>query len=169
MGLNKVFAKYFIASNDALNENRHTCKECGGACCKGMGCHISPNDMKNITFDSIVSLMKETNCISVDWYEGHPTNANKRGPHYFLRIRNNNGSMIDPSWGGQCCLLGEDGCPLSFKYRPLGGRALQPKDEHNKVCTSGYSKAQCTLDWLPYQDILEKVFDYFDDFRVMCE
>lgn len=159
MELNKVFAKYFIPSNDTLNENRIACKKCGGQCCKNMGCHISPNDLKEITVESIIALMDETNCISLDWYEGHPIDRDNHDPCYFLRIKNVNASMIDPSWGARCGLLDDNGCPLLFQYRPKGGRALQP---NNGECTEGYTKIQCAIDWLPYQKVLSSVYDHYE-------
>lgn len=162
MEFNKVFEKYFIPSSDTLNENRTVCKECGGQCCKSMGCHISPNDLREITVESVIALMDETNCISIDWYEGHPIDKDKCGPCYFLRIKNQGANMIDPSWGGQCCLLQSDGCPLLFQYRPMGGRTLQPNDDGKATeCAVGYSKKQCAIDWLPYQDVLTKVYDHY--------
>lgn len=161
MELNKVFEKYFIPSGDTINENRPACKKCGGQCCKNMGCHISPNDMREITVESIIALMDETNCVSLDWYEGHPVDTDKDGPWYFLRIKNQGASMIDPSWGGQCCLLQSDGCPLLFQYRPMGGRALLPLGSQEPECTMGYTKEQCVIDWQPYQDILAKVRDHY--------
>lgn len=157
MELNKVFAKYFIPSNDTLNENRIMCSKCGGQCCKNMGCHVSPTDLKEITLESIVAMMDETNCISLDWYEGDPEDRSNNDPFYFLRIKNDGASMIDPSWGGRCCLLTDDGCPILFQYRPKGGRALQP----GKNCTDGYSKAQCAIDWKPYQEILDEVHSHY--------
>ena len=143
MELNKVFEKYFVPSNDTLNENRIACSKCGGQCCKNMGCHISPNDLKGITVESIIALMDETNCISLDWHEGHPEDEENRDRHHYLRIKNVGASMIDPSWGARCGLLTDSGCPLLFQYRPKGGRALKPQDGD---CTEGYSKAQCAID-----------------------
>ena len=34
------------------NENKTMCRECGGRCCENMGCHYSPNDFDNITYES---------------------------------------------------------------------------------------------------------------------
>lgn len=169
MEFNKVFAKYFIPSNDTLNENRTVCKECGGQCCKSMGCHISPNDLREITVESVIALMDETNCISIDWYEGHPIDKDKCDPCYFLRIKNQGANMIDPSWGGQCCLLQSDGCPLLFQYRPMGGRRLQLTGNQVAECTVDYSKEQCVVDWQPYQDILVKVYDHYQELGLITK
>lgn len=161
--MNKVFEKYFIPSNDVLNENRKTCKECGGQCCKSMGCHISPEDLKEITKESIISLIDESGCISIDWYEGNPISGLHDGDYYFLRIRNLNSKIIDPSWGGQCCLLKDNGCPLLFRYRPKGARNLIPGIYNSDFCNDGYSKTQCAIDWMPYRNIIKEVYEYYRD------
>lgn len=158
--MNKVFEKYFIPSNDTLNENHEACKKCGGQCCKGMGCHISPADLRKITKESIIGLIDETGCISIDWYEGNPITGIYDGEYYFLRIRNNDAKIIDPSFGGQCCLLKDNGCPILFHYRPKGARALNPCDG-DTPCSDGYSKVQCAADWMPYLDIMKEVYEYY--------
>lgn len=162
MELNKVFAKYFIPSNDTLNENRAVCSKCDGQCCKSMGCHISPSDLREISVDSIISLMEETNCIAIDWYEGSPIDEHDHNPYYYLRIKNVGSSMIDPSWGGTCSLLGDDGCPILFQYRPRGARRLEPGTNSKKDCKDGYTKKQCAIDWMPYREILSKIYDHYE-------
>ena len=161
MELNKIFNKYFKPSNDVINEERNTCKTCAGSCCKSMGCHISPNDLRSITFDSLKNLIDETNAISIDWWEGNPFDKNDHSIDmaFFLRIRNKNKNVLDPSWGGQCCLLTETGCPLLFQYRPKGARALIPNE--NGDCYTKYSKEQCAKEWYQYNDILTKLYDHY--------
>lgn len=162
MGLNEIFSKYFVPSNDDLSENKSICKECGGRCCKNMGCHIAPSELKEVTADFIIALMEESNSISIDWYEGNPLIEDDHSRCYYLRIKNVGSSMIDPSWGGRCSLLTPDGCPILFQYRPKGGRMLIPVDSLEEECLIGYSKEQCAIEWLPYQEELKKVYDHFD-------
>ena len=161
MELSKIFEQYFIASNDANDENQTVCGECGGLCCRNMGCHISPNDLKEISVESIIALINESGCISIDWYEGNPADDNDYSPCYFLRMKHSGAPVVDPSWGGVCCLWTDSGCPLSFQYRPKGARTLHPDD--NQECAADYTKEQCVIDWLPYRGILEEVVQYYRD------
>lgn len=165
MELNNLFSKYFIpASSDNSKVNTNLCEKCGGSCCKNMGCHISPFDLKEISVESIINLIEESNCISIDWWEGNPITEENTGERaFYLRIRNENSVIIDPSYGGKCSILTDNGCPLSFEYRPKGARELIP-NINNKCCRDGYSKRQCAIDWYSYKDIMEQVYDHFHDY-----
>ncbi len=137
------------------NENIEICKLCGGKCCKGMGCHYSPRDFNEVTIDI---LRRELNkgYVSIDWWEGDVyNNDNGYERVYYLRMRNKNAPIVDPSWGGECMLLTERGCSLPFDERPMGGRALIPK--HNDGCIQPYSKEDCCKEWYWYQDVLQKL------------
>lgn len=132
------------------------CNICRGACCKHMGCHFSPRDFKEISFESLKAEIETKGYISIDWWENW-----EDGPEYFLRMRNVGGDIIDPSWGGVCVLLTENGCPLSFEERPLGARALQPRFTYDGPCESYYTKEDCKNEWKQYSDILRELVDYF--------
>lgn len=162
MELNNIFEKYFKPSPyEQSKENIERCKKCGGQCCKNMGCHISPFDLREISVKSIISLIQETDCISIDWWEGNPKENECDGSRtYYLRIKNKDSNVINPSFGGVCSILMDTGCPLSFEYRPKGARDLIPSEGE---CKDGYSKQQCAIDWYDYQDIMEKVHDYFEE------
>lgn len=135
------------------------CRKCQGACCKNMGCHFSPTDFKEISFDYLKEVIMK-GYISIDWWE-EPDDS----PSYFLRMRNVGGPIIDPSWGGRCVLLTDDGCPLSFNERPLGARSLKPSPDG--YCVVHYSKEQCKYDWANYSDILKELVEYFT--KDLCE
>ena len=170
MGLIKIFEQYFKPCHyEPEKEDVEICKKCCGSCCKSMGCHISPFDLREISVDSITSLIEESNCISIDWWEGNPINNEQDGSRaYFLRIKNENGKIIDPSFGGRCSILTDTGCPLPFEYRPKGARELIPS-ENKKDCKPVYSKQQCAIDWYDYQDIMEEVYDYFNTYEdIFC-
>lgn len=140
------------------NENPKVCSKCGGKCCKSMGCHYSPTDFTNITFETLKQSI-DKGYISIDWWEGDVFD-NDRERTYFLRIRNKKANIVDPSWGGECVLLTEQGCSLSFNERPMGGRALTPGTIYDS-CINPYSKEDCCQEWYPYQDILERlVYEY---------
>ena len=141
-------------------ENKQLCKECGGRCCKRMGCHYSPDDFEEITYESLKKEI-EKGFISIDWWEGNPFEENKDddiSKAYYLRIRNKDGEIVDPSWGGECILLTDDSCPLSYEERPKGARMLEP-DEYG--CISYYNKQQAARDWYKYNDILSKLVEEF--------
>lgn len=131
------------------------CGICRGACCRHMGCHFSPRDFSDISFESLKAEIETKQYISIDWWEGDD------GPEYYLRVRNIGGNIVDPSWGGVCVLLTDDGCPLPFEERPLGARALKPKDTYNSSCESYYTKEDCKNEWKQYTDILKELVDYF--------
>lgn len=168
MELNNIFEKYINpVKHDSSKVDSEYCKNCGGKCCHAMGCHISPFDFKEITFQSIVNFIDETECISIDWWNGNPiTNDESEEKAFFLRIKNKDSKVIDPSYGGTCCILTDTGCPLSFEYRPKGARELIP---HESECVIKYSKQQCAIDWYPYQDILQQVHDYYYEKGEMTE
>ncbi|MBP3917306.1 hypothetical protein [Clostridium sp.] len=143
-------------------EDLELCKKCGGGCCKRMGCHFSPDDFAEITYESLKSKIDEGN-ISIDWWEGDPTGNDKLSRAYFLRVRNKFAPIVDPSFGGICSLLTNDGCPLPFEKRPKGGRMLIPSETG---CVLEYSKQQVAIDWLEYTDILQRLYDEYIDTEV---
>lgn len=131
------------------------CAKCQGVCCKRMGCHFSPTDFKEITFESLKQEI-DKGFISIDWWE------NWGGPNeYYLRMRHVGSPVVDPSWGGRCILLTDTGCPLSFENRPLGARSLKPKETADGICAVFYSKEDCKNEWLQYEDILEDLVEYY--------
>lgn len=133
--------------DEVINCNNETCSKCAGACCKNMGCHISPNDLKEVTKDSIMKLLS-SDVVSIDRWEDDD-------PIYYLRIRNSNSKIIDYSWGGRCSILADNGCLLEYKYRPRGARELVPHTSH--LCNGRYNKWDCVQEWKQFQKILKKV------------
>lgn len=145
-------------------ENKQLCKECGGSCCKRMACHYSPDDFEEITYESLKKEI-EKGFISIDWWEGNPFengSDNDIDIAYYLRIRNKDSKIVDPSWGGECILLTDDGCPLSYEERPKGARMLEPNEDN---CISHYDKRQAARDWYKYNDILYKLVEEFGDYE----
>lgn len=90
-------------------ESKDICKKCGGNCCKSMGCHFSPEDIKGeVTYDKL-KLLLDTGNVSIDWYEGNPFIEEQSYftsffgnfmKVYYLRIRNVDAPIVDGSWGG---------------------------------------------------------------------
>ena len=132
-------------------ENKEICSKCKGKCCKTMGCHYSPKDFEEISFEYLMSQI-DKGYISIDWWEGNPFEDN-RNIHraFFLRVRNVESPIVDPSWGGRCSLLTETGCSLTYNERPTGGRLLIPGE---KNCVTKYTKEDCVKEWYKYNDIL---------------
>ena len=150
------------------NEDREMCKKCGGSCCRNMGCHYSPDDFDNITYESLKEKIEE-GYISIDWWDGNPFDEedeeyeifeNKYINALYLRIRNEDADIVDPSWGGRCSLLTDEGCSLSFEERPMGAKALYPNYPYG--CEQNYTKHQCAKDWFKYEDILIKLKEEFE-------
>ena len=48
-------------------EKLEICKKCKGSCCKTMGCHYSPEDFKDLSFDGLKTEI-DKGFISIDWW-----------------------------------------------------------------------------------------------------
>lgn len=140
------------------NEDINICKSCGGMCCKTMGCHFSPKDFDTISVEYLKNMINR-GYISIDWWDGDVDELDKYERVYFLRMRNKNGNIVDPSWGGQCILWTEEGCPFDWFHRPMGGKALVPNK--NRWCETLYSKENCVRDWRKYWDILNELYEMY--------
>ncbi len=132
------------------------CAVCKGSCCRRMACHYSPRDFKDLSFESLKKEI-EKGRISIDWWEAEE-------PEYYLRARHVNASIVDPSFGGICINLTEDGCSLSFEDRPLGGKAVKP--DPMMRCQNSYTKEMCKEEWKPYSQTLKRLAEYFSS---QCE
>lgn len=139
--------------------NSEICTNCGGMCCKHMGCHIAPSDLKEVTYDYIKDMIM-TGTVSLDYWEGNPFEDDRDIERaYFLRMRNKGAAICDASWGGECIILTDHGCPLSFKDRPKGARLLVPQEKGE--CILEYDKQVCAKDWYQYNDILDKIWNEY--------
>lgn len=130
---------------------KRCCAICKGECCRQMGCHYSPRDFADLSYEGLKKEI-EKGKISIDWWEAEE-------PEYYLRARHVDCSVVDPSWGGVCVNLTETGCSLSFEDRPLGGKCLKP-DPLN-MCKNSYSKEDCKNEWKPYREILVDLVQHF--------
>ena len=141
-------------------ENKKICSLCKGMCCKKMGCHYSPQDFKEISFD-LLKIEIDKGHISIDWWEGNPFDELDDSIErvYFLRVRNVKSKIIDPSWGGVCSLLTENGCSLEYKDRPKGGRELIPNEKRD--CILNYNKQDCAKEWYKYDEILTQLYNLY--------
>lgn len=157
-----VLKKYFNeVPEDPSKVDSSVCTNCTRCCCKMMGCHISPEDLKEISVESIINLIDESKCISIDYWEGNPKTEEHGYRGYYLRMRNRGSYTIDPAYRGVCMLLSDTGCLLSFSYRPKGARELIPNPTDD--CYAGYTKQQCAIDWMDYEDIMKQVYQHYHD------
>jgi Fe-S-cluster containining protein len=138
--------------------NDKTCSKCEGACCKKMPGILHPKDVLDI------GELLRSGDYAVDWWEGDPRkNKDDMEECYFIRPRVKDAETIfDPSWGGECVFLSENGCRLSFKDRPFGCRNLLPKKNDTGECrdAAGREKREYAMLWIKYQDEIEKFYDY---------
>lgn len=84
----------------------------------------------------------------------------------YLRTRNIGKGIVDVVHPDAirdtgCRLQGPDGCKLTYRKRPKGGRMVVPKIHILDNCTCLYSEFQAAMDWFQYQDILFEVYEYF--------
>ena len=155
------------------NVNQDVCKKCRGFCCKQCGCHFSPDDFKEITYEYLKKEM-EKGYISVDYVEGR--HLHRFSGIYILRIRNENAPVVDlESHGGRCILFDDEkGCPFSYCNRPTGGKLLIPEQETTKfifkakACIQKYPIQDCCYEWEPHQQVLKKLVKHFKYKYVRC-
>lgn len=136
------------------------CKLCKGWCCSFYGCHYSPYDFPEISFDALKKEI-EKGKISIDWWEAEPR-------EYFLRARHIGEPVVCGSWGGICVNLTDTGCSLSWEERPLGGKALKPGKSLRDECKTSYSKETCKNEWQKHAAVLRELVAHFE-YQQMCE
>lgn len=156
------------------NENKNWCSECGGKCCKRMGCHFSPEQVfgdKPRTVETLQAFL-DRGIFAVDWWDGDirteheykgakPSEEEKLSQVYYVRMGHKGvDHLFDPSFGGECKMLTPTGCAFSFEDRPRGGQALVPgrTPEGKCNCRSTYTKVDCCIDWLPYQELFRHIY-----------
>ena len=153
------------------NVNTSICAKCGGACCKVCGCHFSPDDFQEISFESLKKEI-ENGYISIDYVDGEMIHSDNGV--YILRVRNQDSPIVDMLFRGrvQCILLGKNGCKLDYEHRPTGGKLLIPDSisivKHKMQCMNKYSIRDCCYEWLPHKKILYQLVQYFEDKDIPC-
>ena len=153
----EIYKSNIIPCSTEIIENSSICSSCGGRCCNTCSCHISPKDVKDLTVDGLYDWIVKSKCIAIDWWEGDTEVRGNLPKIYFLRMRHKDTGIIDPTYGGKCVLLSEDGCTIDWAYRGKGARDLVPHESFK--CGDRYSKYDCASDWREYYDILKEVVD----------
>ena len=160
--------------SEAKNVSSEICTECGGECCKRCGCHFSPDDFQEISFEFLKGEI-EKGYISIGYIDGEVT-YDDFGV-YFLRIRNKNSPIVDFGHSpNPCILLKENGCKLTYEQRPSGGKLLIPSaelrttifGEQKRTCFSLYGIEKCAYEWKPHKALLYDLVQYFKDKDFLC-
>ena len=150
---------------DANNVNSSICAECGGLCCQKCGCHFSPDDFSEITFDFLKSEIRK-GYISIDFVDREIIYEDIG--IFILRTRNKDAPIVDTTYNrSPCILLTETGCKLDYAHRPTGGKLLIPKESFPTLwgearnCHCKYDIEECCYEWKPHQKILYQLAQYF--------
>lgn len=142
------------------NENFNICSLCKGQCCKRMPGIVHPNQLQQpITKELLLKLYKEG--YQFDYWEGDEFGG-KVG--YFLRPQTikSKGVLVDPSWGGTCVFLTEQGCSKTFEERPYMCQQLEPQEDFNcgpKNTEDTLNKYDYVLAWLQYNNLIVEIID----------
>jgi hypothetical protein len=172
-----------------LYENKALCKECGGECCRSMGCHFSPLDFEFLKeYDKIEEFSEryliirdylrdeiEKRHISIDWWGGDPEDENfeeSKGFHlqyttdipyycrtYFLRMRHKGANIVDPSYGGTCSIWDEENGCPIEFKKRPMGARMLIPNKDG--CVTQYTNQQCAIDWEKYNDVLWYLVGFF--------
>lgn len=142
-------------------ENKKLCSTCGGVgglCCKAGGCVWFPSDFKEITLNSIDTILQNGKASIV----GTPNATLKGNTPIFngvilsLRARNINRGPIDLISISTCCAsLTPTGCEFNFKDRPSGGKHLIPMP--NLECYEDFRIKDVEEKWYAYNKILSRL------------
>lgn len=144
------------------NENFNICSLCKGQCCKRMPGIVHPNQLQQpITKELLLKLYKEG--YQFDYWEGEF--EGKVG--YFLRPQTikSKGVLVDPSCGGTCVFLTEQGCSKTFEKRPYMCKQLEPQEDFNcgpKDKENTLNKYDYVLAWLQYNNLIEEIINEYN-------
>ena len=145
------------------NENFNICSLCKGQCCKRMPGIVHPNQLQQpITKELLLKLYKEG--YQFDYWEKDEFGG-KVG--YFLRPQTikSKGVLVDPSWGGTCVFLTEQGCSKTFEERPYMCQQLEPQEDFNcgpKNTGDTLNKYDYVLAWLQYNNLIEEIINDYN-------
>lgn len=157
------------------NEDRDTCRRCGGQCCKTLPGAYLPGQLSDAELaDGLAS-----GRLVLAWWDGDPrpemtcfdvdcdgtcarcTAPGKLRRAYYVRPRNASSrpGPFDASTNGACLLLGPEGCTLAFEKRPSGCQNLlvnraDPGNCHDYAVPTKSFKHYAALAWVPHQAML---------------
>ena len=153
--------------NDTEKEmcNYELCRECGGKCCNRCGCHFSPDDFEDLSFEGLLTEIKK-GYITLELVDGDAFLIHSIA--WIVRMRNVDGPVIEGRVFGRkqapCVMLGENGCRMNYENRPAGGRVLLPRAFSGRLlCQSKYGIERGMREWLYHQKVLHQLVDYIKD------
>ena len=129
------------------------CAKCRGKCCRSLPGVAYPSDFKNRTEIKKAIMSGKW---AIDWWVGDPGDG-KEATAYFVRPATTDklGKIYDPSWGGQCIFLKENGCELKPKKRPKECRELKPNNNGSRCIThNNTGKQTAAIAWRSYYELL---------------
>ena len=143
-------------------EDKTTCAECGGYCCKRCGCDYFVSDFESMKLEYLENAL-DTGRVSIVAAMKFTTMKNGvivNNPVLYMRARNQGRGEIDLlSFKTTCASLQEDGCYFDLDNRPSGGATLIPKmdDKGNLMCYSSVNRIKELKKWFPHQSVLQKL------------
>lgn len=152
-----------IIDEKAGTVNHLICAKCGGKCCDVTGCHYSPYDFKEITYEYLSKLIREKRYICIRVIKEKQNFLKKE--IYYLKIRDIGDDIVVGNslqmLGVGCVLSTAEGCRLNDKHRPTGGKYLIPNEFGH--CKQYYDINFTAYEWSKskYQRILKKLFQEF--------
>jgi len=156
----KPFSK---EEDTSLTINNEVCASCKGVCCKMCGCHFSPDDFTDLSFNGLKNEL-DLGHISIDVVFGEQFYLDRN--NLILRMRNKDRNVYDPITSRrdtECSLLTETGCLLPYEERPSGGRLLVPNLTHN--CRTNYGISDCSKEWGYFQKVLTELSAHYREFE----
>jgi len=150
------------------NENKSACRDCVGRCCEVLPGVAFPEDFNYPEDKSQLRQALSSGLWTLDYLE-------KKERQHYVRpaTKGNKGKLIDATWGGECILLSEQGCSLSFEKRPLECRVVVPRKNPYANCNFGnphvYGNFAAAKAWNPYNAELLKMVEEIEKEKWVLE
>lgn len=167
--------KIIPISSVSANEDKSTCAQCGGECCKGVPGVYHPDDLFDSMTDleiknKIISMLQSGNTVitrreidndDVGYpYSGKTIAVNVLTPR---AIQGSNRSWFQHDNIGRCINLGDSGCTLSSTDRPKECRTLVPTQwwvtENSCKHEVNFDREGLTNEWTIYEEIIREAED----------
>lgn len=148
------------------NENKLICSKCETSCCKQHPCAVFPEDVKPFTLANIVNMLKGN--YSINSWDGDVGKYDELGCVYYIMPKvKSQKQIVTSSWGGECILLTDKGCKLSWEQRPTGGKLLIPSETRCKpdIPDNLSDKEYACIAWRPHQNLLIEAISIINEHR----